>query len=156
MVGIDRYLNLPPDRQLRKAVNDARAVGDALRSLDFEVIRGENPGRQALVDKFDELTQRLSPGETAFFFFAGHGVAIGGGNYILPADVPDVGAGQDTRLARAALGENDIVSDLQGRGVRIAVVVLDACRNNPFRQPGVRGVGGDRGLGRFAPVRGVF
>jgi formylglycine-generating enzyme required for sulfatase activity/uncharacterized caspase-like protein len=156
VVGIDRYVSLPPDRQLRKAVNDARAVGDALRSLDFEVIRGENLGRQALVDKFDELTQRLSPGDTAFFFFAGHGVAIGGGNYILPADVPDVGAGQDTRLARAALGENDIVSDLQGRGVRIAVVVLDACRNNPFRQPGVRGVGGERGLGRFAPVRGVF
>ena len=120
------------------------------------MIRGENLGRQALVDKFDELTGRLAPGDTAFFFFAGHGVAIGGGNYILPVDVPKVEAGQDMRLARASLGENDIVFDLQGRGVRVAVVVLDACRNNPFKKPGVRGVGAERGLGRIEPVRGVF
>jgi len=156
VVGNDRYANLPADQQLQKAVNDSRAVGDALTRIGFDVISGENLGRQALVDKFDELTQRLAPGDTAFFFFAGHGVAIGGSNYILPSDVPNVEAGQDTRLARAALGETDIVTDLQGRGVRVAVVVLDACRNNPFRQPGVRGVGGERGLGRIEPVRGVF
>ena len=46
--------------------------------------------------------------------------------------------------------------DLQGGGVRVAVVVLDACRNNPFKKPGVRGVGAERGLGRIEPVRGVF
>jgi formylglycine-generating enzyme required for sulfatase activity len=156
VVGNDRYVNLPADQQLQKAANDARAVGDALAQIGFEVIRGENLDRRALVDRLDDLTQRLAAGDTAFFFFAGHGVAIGGSNYILPADVPNVEVGQDTRLARAALGETDIVSDLQARGVRVAVVVLDACRNNPFRQPGVRGVGGERGLGRIEPVRGVF
>jgi uncharacterized caspase-like protein len=156
VIGNDRYANLPADQQLRKAVNDARAVGDALERLQFEVIRAENLGRQALVDKFDELTQRLSPGDTAFFFFSGHGVAINGGNYILPADVPNIAVGQDMRLARAALGETDIVSDLQGHGVRVAVVVLDACRNNPFKQPGSKGVGAERGLGRIEPVQGVF
>jgi Caspase domain len=156
VIGNNVYSNLPADQQLQKAVNDARAVGDALSGIGFQVIRGENLGRQALLAKFDELTQRLEPGDTAFFFFAGHGVAIGGGNYILPADVPNVGPGQDVLLARASLGENDIVSDLQGRGVRVAVVVLDACRNNPFKRPGVRAVGSDRGLGRIEPVRGVF
>jgi TPR repeat protein len=156
VIGNDRYANLPADEQLRKAVNDARAVGDALASLGFEVIRGDNLGRQAMVDKFDELTQRLAAGDTAFFFFSGHGVAIGGGNYILPTDVPNIAIGQDTRLARAALGETDIVSDLQGRGVRVAVVVLDACRNNPFKRPGSKGVGAERGLGRIEPVQGVF
>src|SRR3984893_6041877 len=75
---------------------------------------------------------------------------------MLAADVPKSAAGQDTRLARASLGESDIVSDLQGRGVRVAVVVLDACRNNPFKQPGVKGVGAERGLGRIEPVQGVF
>jgi uncharacterized caspase-like protein len=157
VVGNDRYVNLPADQQLRKAVNDARVVGDALAHLGFEVIRGENLGRPALVDKFEELTARLAPGDTAFFFFAGHGVAIRGGNYILPADVPNVvEPGQDMRLVRASLGESDIVSDLQGRGVRVAVVVLDACRNNPFKKPGVRAVGAERGLARIEPVRGVF
>jgi predicted metalloprotease len=156
VIGNDRYANLPADQQLRKAVNDARAVGDALGRIGFDVIRGENLGRLALLAKFDELTQRLEPGDTAFFFFAGHGVAVNGGNYILPTDVPNVGPGQDTLLARVALGETDIVGDLQGRGVRVAIVVLDACRNNPFKKPGVRGVGGERGLTRIEPVRGVF
>jgi hypothetical protein len=156
VIGNNVYSNLPADQQLQKAVNDARAVGDALSGMGFQVIRGENLGRQALLAKFDELTQRLEPGDTAFFFFAGHGVAVGGGNFILPADVPNVGPGQDMLLARASLGENDIVSDLQARGVRVAVVVLDACRNNPFKRPGVRAVGSDQGLGRIEPVRGVF
>ena len=156
VVGNDRYANLTADQQLRKAANDASAVGDALGRIGFQVIRGENLGRLALLAKFDELTQRLEPGDTAFFFFAGHGVAVNGGNYILPTDVPNVGPGQDMLLARAALGETDIVSDLQGRGVRVAIVVLDACRNNPFKKPGVRAVGAERGLTRIEPVRGVF
>src|SRR5207244_1603720 len=156
VVGNNLYPNLAADQQLQKAVNDSRAMGEALGQLGFEVLRGENLGRQALVDRLDELTGRLSPGDTVFFFFAGHGVAIGGGNFILPSDVPNAEAGQETRLARASLAETDIVGDLQGRGVRVAVVVLDACRNNPFKRPGERGIGGDRGLSRVEPVRGVF
>ena len=156
VIGNDRYPNLPADQQLQKAANDARAVGDVLGPLGFEVIRAENVSRQELVDKLDELTGRLTPGDSAFFFFAGHGVSIGGGNYLLPSDVPNVGSNQETRLARAAIGENDIVADLQARGVRVAIVVLDACRNNPFKKPGVRAVGGERGLARTDPVRGVF
>jgi formylglycine-generating enzyme required for sulfatase activity len=156
VVGNDRYPNLAADQQLQKAVNDSRAVGAALARIGFEVINGENLNRQALVDKFDEMTRKLSPGDTAFFFFAGHGVTISGGNYILPIDVPNVEAGQETRLARVALGESDIISDLQQRGVRVAVVVLDACRDNPYRRPGVRSVGGERGLARIEPARGIF
>jgi uncharacterized protein len=157
VIGNDRYANLSADEQLRKAVNDARAVGDALERLGFDVIRGENLGRQAMIDKFDELTHRIKAGDTVFFFFSGHGVAINGGNFILPTDVPNMTAdGQDIRLARAALGETDIVTDLQGRGVRVAIIVLDACRNNPFKRPGGKGVGAERGLVRAEPAQGVF
>jgi uncharacterized caspase-like protein len=56
-----------------------------LGRLGFDVIRGENLSRQVLFDKLDALTQRLSPGDTAFFFFSGHGVSLGGANYILPS-----------------------------------------------------------------------
>jgi hypothetical protein len=156
VVGNDRYANLPPDQQLQKAANDARAIGDTVERLRFEVIRGENLGRQALFDKLDVLTQKLSEGDTAFFFFAGHGVALGGANYILPSDVPNVEPGQDTRLKGAALGEYDIIAALKERGARIIVVVLDACRNNPFKREGGRGVGTGRGFIRSEPVRGVF
>jgi uncharacterized caspase-like protein len=157
VVGNDLYANLAPDQQLRRAANDARAVGDTLARLGFEVLRGENLGRQALIEKFDEFTRRLGGGDTAVFFFAGHGVSIGGGNFILPTDIPNLNPGQENLLARVAFGENDIVSDLQSRGVRVAVVMLDACRNNPLRRPGVtRSIGGERGLTRSDPVRGVF
>jgi tripartite-type tricarboxylate transporter receptor subunit TctC len=156
VVGIDRYDNLPPHEQLQKAVNDSRAVGRALTSLGFEVMSGENAGRQALVDKLDAFAQRLSQGDVAFFFFSGHGVALGGVNYILPSDIPDIEANQEIRLARAALNEHDIVSDLQGRGVRVAVVVLDACRTNPFVRTGSKGAGGERGLAPPPQVKGVF
>ena len=156
VVGNDFYGNLPLDQQLRRAANDARAVGDALDRLGFEVLRGENLGRQALVEKFDELTRRLSPGDTAFFFFAGHGVSIRGGNYILPTDVPNVQSGQETLLVRTSLGENDILSGLQGRRVRVAVVVLDACRNSPFKRSDTQAIGRERGCVRSNPVQGVL
>jgi hypothetical protein len=156
VIGNDRYANLAANEQLQKAVNDARAVGKALTQLGFEVMSGENVGRQALVDRIDAFARRLSAGDTAFFFFSGHGVSLGGANYILPADIPDVEADQESRLARTALSEHDIVSDLQARGVRITVVVLDACRTNPFRRTGTRSVGGEKGLTPPTPVQGVF
>jgi hypothetical protein len=156
VIGNDRYANLGVHEQLQKAVNDARAVGSALRGIGFDVIAGENLGRGALVDKLDELVQRLGPGDTAFFFFSGHGVAVDGINYILPADVPDIAPGQETRLKGAALGEPYIISELTGRGVRVAIVVLDACRNNPFGRPGGKGVGAAKGLQPPPQVSGVF
>jgi hypothetical protein len=156
VVGNDVYQNLAADQQLRKAVNDSRTVAVALESIGFEVIRGENLGRQQLVDRLDEMTRRLGQGDVAFFFFAGHGVSINGGNYVLPSDIPNAESGQEMRVLRAAYAENDIVADLQAHGVRVAVVVLDSCRNNPFRRAGTRSLGAERGLARIDPVRGVF
>src|ERR1700733_14662701 len=105
VIGNDQYENLPAEQQLRKAANDARAVADVLRRIGFRVFAGENLGRPAMVDKLDEFTRQIMPGDTALFFFAGHGVAVGSNNYILPSDVPNVQADQEVRLTRAALSE---------------------------------------------------
>ena len=156
VVGNNSYTNLSEAQQLKTAVNDARAVGDALGRLGFEVIRGENLSRSAFSTRFDELTRQLSPGDTALFYFAGHGVTLSGANYLLPSDVPSVGSGQESLLVRTSLSEDDIVADIQARGVRVAVVVLDACRNNPFKRTGQRSVGGTRGLSQMVAARGVF
>jgi uncharacterized caspase-like protein len=110
VIGNERYASLPAGEQLQKAANDARAVGKALGQIGFDVIQDENLGRQAMVDKLDELTRGLSPGDKAFFFFSGHGVTLEGVNYILPADVPDVATGQETRLKGAALAERPLVN----------------------------------------------
>jgi uncharacterized caspase-like protein len=156
VVGNNRYANLGANEQLQKAVNDARAMGGALRQLGFDVIPGENLDRRALTARLDELMQRLVPGDIAFFFFSGHGVAVDGINYILPADMPDLAGGQETRLKAEALAEPYIISELTSRGVRVAVVVLDACRTNPFSRPGGKAVGGARGLAPPQQVQGVF
>jgi hypothetical protein len=156
VIGNDRYANLSSTDQLQKAVNDAHAVGGALKQIGFEVIPGENLGRGALLGKLNDLVQQLTPGDTVFFFFSGHGVALDGVNYILPADVPNVAAGQETRLKGEALSEQYIISELTGRGVRVAVVVLDACRTNPFGRSGGKSIGGDKGLAPPPQVKGVF
>ncbi|MGP0091831.1 MAG: caspase family protein [Xanthobacteraceae bacterium] len=157
VIGNDRYPNLPADKQLAKAVNDARAVADALEKIGFKVIRGENLSRQELVDRLFDFTRSIQPGDMAFMFYAGHGVAISGGNYLLPSDVRPAEPGEEARVRNMAIGEADIVADIQERKARVVVLVLDACRDNPFRQPGVlRSLGGERGLGRTQEAEGVF
>jgi hypothetical protein len=83
-------------------------------------------------------------------------VALDGVNYILPADVPDIATGQETRLKGEAIGEQYIISELIAHDVRVAVVVLDARCTNPFGWPGGKSVGGARGLAPPPPVQGVF
>jgi formylglycine-generating enzyme required for sulfatase activity len=156
VVGIDRYPNLGPDRQLLRAVNDAKAVGDALAQIGFSVIRGANLGRQGMIDKLDELTSQLEPGDTAAFFYAGHGVAIGGNNYLIPSDVPSPTPDAEARVRGASIAETDVVAELQARGVRVALLVLDACRDNPFPRSATRAIGNTRGLLDAKPARGVF
>jgi hypothetical protein len=157
VIGNDRYPNLPADRQLQKAVNDARAMGDALQRLGFSVIRGENLSRAQIVDHIVRFTRAIKPGDTALVFFAGHGVSLSGANYLLPADIPLPSQGEEIRVRNMALGESDLVADIQAAKPRVLVMVLDACRDNPFRQAGLtRSVGNQAGLSRGREAEGVF
>lgn len=153
VVGNDRYTNLSPERQLVKAFNDAEAVGDRLARLGFTVVRGRNLDRQGMIDRMATFTAQLEPGDTAVFFFAGHGVAIDGVNYILPSDVS---ADSESRVRGNSISEGTIVSEIQARNARVALLVLDACRDNPFPRSGTRSLGNTRGLAEAKPVRGVF
>ena len=147
VIGNDRYPNLPADRQLQKAVNDARAVGGALQQLGFNVIRGENLNREQIVDHIVRFTRAIKPGDIALVFFAGHGVSLSGANYLLPADIPLPQQGEEVRVRNMALGESDLVADIQAAKPRVLIMVLDACRDNPFRQAGLtRSVGSQAGF----------
>ena len=157
VIGNDSYPNLPGDQQLNKAVNDARTMGDSLEAIGFTVIRGENLDRQAMIDRIFAFTQKIKPGDTALLFYAGHGVAIGGGNYLLPSDVRAANPGEEARVRAMAIGEADIIADIQDRKAKVAVLMLDACRDNPFKQPGLtRSAGATKGLSRSAEAEGVF
>jgi hypothetical protein len=159
VVGNDEYPSLGADEQLLKAVNDANAVGDALAKIGFDVTRGENLSRAGMLASLLSAADKLEPGDLAFFFYAGHGVTIDGANYLLPSDIPPAAAGGEDLIKLSAVSESTVVSTLTARGVRVAMVVLDACRNNPFSQGGTRSFGGGtRGLTRPAAIetRGVF
>ena len=153
VVGNDAYENLPP---LRKVVNDARAVGEALTKLGFDVTVLENASRRAINAKLVEFTGKVTPGDTALFFYAGHGVTIGGTNYLMPADTPAMGEGQEALIAAEGISADGILQQIQGRGAKVAMLVLDACRDNPFAKAGGRGVGGTRGLTLMTVPEGVF
>src|SRR5262249_15363970 len=146
-VGNDRYENLPA---LRKAVNDARAVAERLEKIGFEVILVENATRRQMNEKLSELAGKIARGDTAFFFFAGHGVEISSANYLLPIETPKAREGQEGLIAREGIGANAVLDALQERGARVSLLVLDACRDNPFKTASSRGIGGSRGLGQMS------
>jgi hypothetical protein len=153
VIGNDRYDALPA---LQKAVNDARAVAERFARLGYEVIRVEDASRRAMNEKIGELAGRIGRGDTAAFFFAGHGVEINNANFLLPTDTPRGGEGQEDLIARESVSAPSIIETLRARGARVTLMILDACRDNPFKTANNRGVGGSRGLGRMQPEDGVF
>ncbi len=153
VIGNDVYTSLP---KLQKAVNDARAVAGSLRDIGFEVIEGENLTRREMNRKLADFEAALSPGDQAFFFFAGHGVAIGAENFLIPTDMPTPRAGEEGLVQDEAHAVNALIERVQSRGAASSFFVLDACRDNPFKASGVRSIGGTRGLTRVTAPTGVF
>jgi len=154
VIGNNDYRNVP---KLQKAVNDARTMGDTLKQLGFTVMVAENQTRQAFSQTLLQFDATIQPGDTAFFFFAGHGFEIAGQNFLLPTDVPAAREGQEELVRDASILADRIVERLQRRGTRTAILVFDACRNNPFERSGTRAVAGGGGLAPMTQLpEGVF
>jgi hypothetical protein len=154
VIGNNDYRNV---LKLQKAVNDARTMGDALRQLGFSVMVAENQTRQAFSQTLLAFDQQIEAGDTAFFFYAGHGFEIAGQNYLLPTDVPAATEGQEELVRDASILADRIVERLQNRKARTSVLVFDACRNNPFERKGTRAVAGGAGLAPLTELpEGVF
>jgi hypothetical protein len=154
VIGNNDYRNVS---KLQKAVNDARTMGDTLRQLGFSVMVAENQTRQAFSQTLLAFDQQIEAGDTAFFFYAGHGFEIAGQNYLLPIDVPAATEGQEELVRDASILADRIVERLQNRKARTSVLVFDACRNNPFERKGTRAVAGGAGLAPMTELpEGVF
>jgi len=154
VIGNNDYRNVP---KLQKAVNDARTMGDTLKQLGFTVMVAENQNRQAFSQTLLAFDNAVEAGDTAFFFYAGHGFEIAGQNFLLPTDVPAATEGQEELVRDASVLADRIIERLQNRKVRTAILVFDACRNNPFERPGTRAVAGGGGLAPMTQLpEGVF
>jgi uncharacterized caspase-like protein len=154
VIGNNDYRNVP---KLQKAVNDARTMGETLKQLGFSVMVAENQTRQAFSESLLAFDAAVGPGDTAFFFYAGHGFEIAGQNFLLPTDVPAAGEGQEELVRDASVLADRIIERLQNKNVRTAILVFDACRNNPFERAGTRALAGGGGLAPMTQLpEGVF
>ena len=154
VIGNNDYKNVP---KLQKAVNDARTMGDTLKQLGFSVMVAENQTRQAFSETLLAFDKAVEPGDTAFFFYAGHGFEIAGQNFLLPTDVPAATEGQEELVRDASVLADRVIERLQNKKVRTAILVFDACRNNPFERAGTRAVAGGGGLAPMTQLpEGVF
>jgi uncharacterized caspase-like protein len=153
VIGNNVYAELD---DLDKAVGDARTIADALTELGFAVTALENIG----VDDFDvalsDFYGAIGEGDIAFFFYAGHGIAAGGVNYLLPVDMPEIDPSESRRVERNAIDASRIVAEITSRGAELAFVVLDACRDDPFPQADTRGAVRLGGLAQMTPNQGAF
>jgi uncharacterized caspase-like protein len=154
VIGNNDYKFVP---KLQKAVNDARTMADTLKQLGFTVMVAENQNRSAFSQSLLAFDKAVGKGDTAFFFYAGHGFEIAGQNFLLPTDVPAATEGQEELVRDASIMADRVIERLQNKGVRTAILVFDACRNNPFERQGTRAVAGGGGLAPMTQLpEGVF
>jgi hypothetical protein len=151
VIGNAAYRNVP---SLRNPINDANAIGERLHRLGFEVTRARDLDRRATNETVDIFLARLTPGADVVVYFAGHGVEVQGANHLLPVDVPKLQVGQDRVLRSETTNLTDLMSDLRDKAPRALVMILDACRDNPFAGEGTRSIGSSRGLARVEPPKG--
>jgi formylglycine-generating enzyme required for sulfatase activity len=141
VIGNDRYQHIKP---LERAVSDAQAVGAALGQLGFEVLAHANLERRGMNQALGTLADRIARGGVGVLFFAGHGVQVRGENFLLPIDVK---VEREEDLADEAIALGRIMERLAQAQAKFTLLMLDACRDNPF-PPRVAGrtIGGTRGL----------
>lgn len=154
VIGNDAYINVTP---LKKAVNDANALALTLTDLGFDVLKEIDAPRRIMDSRLNELNNSIEAGDEVVIFFAGHGISVRGQNYLLPTDIPQIRPGQERSVTKEAFSENEIINILQERGAKVSILIIDACRNNPFPKAGTRTLGRSTGLSeRNNPPRNTF
>ena len=144
VIGNGRYPGVP----LRNPVNDARDMAAALRGLGFDVIERTDVTQKEMYRAVTQFGSRLSVGGIALFFYAGHGIQVKGKNYLIPVDAQ---IGGESSVSSETVDVDVILDQLAASTLNL--VILDACRNNPFERR-FRSVGG--GLAQMEAPKGTL
>jgi len=128
VIGNSEYRTLTP---LKNPVNDANDIAAALQAMGFTVEKILDGSLDQMESAVMRLRNRLSVNKNSygFFFFAGHGVQAGGTNFLIPSNANIPG---ENFLRERALSVQAMLSELNDAGNELNIVVLDACRDNPF------------------------
>lgn len=131
---------------LKNPINDARAIRDILKKKKFDVLYFEDISQKAFKKAIKKFTNKLSAGGVGLFYYAGHGIQVDGENYLIPKDA-DIADKDDVDGESVPVAY--LTTKLKQASNRLNIIILDACRNDPFS----RGSGGG-----LAPIyaRGTY
>jgi hypothetical protein len=148
VIGIDGYKHIP---RLATARQDAQSMASSLSAAGFTVSQYLDIGEKDMRAALRKFAAEVEGGDEVAIFFAGHGVQLGGLNYLIPMDVSGESEGQ---LREDAIPLQRILDDMNDRKAKLTLAVIDACRDNPFRTAG-RSIGNaSRGLSPTTPATG--
>jgi tol-pal system protein YbgF len=137
---------------LKNSANDAADMASKLKSVGFSLVGVRahlNVSRTEMARLLRDFGDVANDGDTALFYYAGHGVAFNGDNWLLPVDDLDIRVQED--VPDFAMSSKSVVARMEQRGGGTNIIILDACRNNPLPDR-KRSVGGTRGLQRLVDV----
>lgn len=155
VIGNAAYRSVPA---LANPMRDAQTIADALRSTGFQTVTLQSDlGREALVTALRDFAQIAEKADWAVVYYAGHGIEVGGVNYLVPIDAK-LNSDRDVGFEAVAL---DQVINAAERAGKLRLIVLDACRDNPFasqmkRSLTVASRSVSRGLAQVEPDAGTL
>jgi uncharacterized caspase-like protein len=140
---------------LQNPVNDAKAIAESLKRLDFDVRLLLNLGKEEIRNALALFVDDSQSADWAVVYFSGHGIELDGTNYLVPTDAKLL---RDVHVRFEAVPLDDLLASVSPAKT-LRLVILDACRNNPFRDKmvisnGAKSVG--RGLARVEPDAGTL
>ena len=133
---------------LKNPANDARDIAARLKRLGFEVIVRTDVRQKEMLRSLTEFGDKVQAGTEALFFYAGHGMQVRGKNYLIPIDAEIRG---ESSVSSEAVDVDQLLDKLAP--ARLSLVILDACRNNPFER---RFRGGGQGLAQINAPTGTL
>jgi hypothetical protein len=150
VVGNSAYQATVP---LPNTLNDAQAVAESLARLGFDVHGAFDATQQQLLQTMGSFSKALEGADAAVVFYAGHGIQVDGENYMLPVDIQ---ADSELSIRYGSLSLTDVMREVETRA-KVAIVILDACRDNPFEaalaaSDPTRSLGASRGLAPMTPT----
>jgi hypothetical protein len=136
VIGNGKYIN---SMELANPVNDARAMKKALENVGFDVYEYEDLNQAQIKKAIDDFGVRLKQYSVGLFFYAGHGIQAKGLNYLIPVDAT---IQSEQQVEYDCVQADRVLGQMEDAGSKINIVILDACRNNPFERSWSRSANG--------------
>lgn len=152
VIGNGAYLKA---KTLPNPANDAADMAKALKEVGFEVLSGVDLNKRQMQDLIRDFGTKLASGSVGLFYYAGHGVQVGGANYLIPVDA-NIPKEDEVEFEAVSLGL--ILTKMSSAKNDLNIVILDACRNNPFARSwsSYRDSGSSEGLAKISPPTGTL